>query len=165
MQFAQALRRDGGGSWKLVDLADRVRVPDSTEQVLHPQKWLEVETPLRVPLRVSLGAGWRRAASGTWGEWQTGQLLGGAADAAAAGWGGDRYELWQRGPCTSPPPCRDRDVLVMRWRWDTADDAREFEAALRAAAVARTDGATVVGGGDTVTLVIAPSAELAARVR
>jgi hypothetical protein len=161
MQFAQALRARAGGSWKLVDLADRIRVPDSTEQVLHPRKWLEVEPPLKVPLRVSLGAGWRRAASGTWGEWQTGQLLGGSA----AGWGGDRYELWQRGPCTASPPCRDSDVLVMRWRWDSARGARTFEKALRAAPVARADGATVVGGGDTVTLVLAPSAELAARVR
>jgi hypothetical protein len=53
----------------------------------------------------------------------------------------------------------------MRWRWDSVPDAREFETALRAAPVARTGGATVVGGGDTVTLVIAPSPELAARVR
>jgi hypothetical protein len=161
MQFAQALRTRSGGSWKLVDLADRIRVPDSTEQILHPQKWLEVEPPLKVPLRVSLGAGWRRAVSGTWGEWQTGQLLGGSA----AGWGGDRYELWQRGPCTASPPCRDSDVLVMRWRWDSERGAREFENALRAAPVARADGATVVGGGDTVTLVLAPSAALAARIR
>jgi hypothetical protein len=81
----------------LVDLADRIRVPDSTEQVLHPQKWIELEPPPRVPLHISLGTGWQRAVSGTWGEWQTGRLLGGSADAAAAGWGGDRYELWQRG--------------------------------------------------------------------
>jgi hypothetical protein len=165
MRFAQTLRSRGGGSWKLVDLADRIRVPESTEQVLHPQKWVEVEPPLRVPLRVSLGAGWRRAASGTWGEWQTGQLLGGPAHAVAAGWGGDRYELWQGATCTSAPPCRDTDVLVMRWRWDSVPDARELETALRAAPVARTGGATVVGGGDTVTLVIAPSPELEARVR
>ena len=155
MQFAQALRGRGGGSWKLVDLADRIRVPDSTEQVLHPDKWIAVELPLRVPLKVELGAGWRRVTSGTWGEWQTAQLLGESADAAAAGWGGDRYELWQRGTCAAPP-CRDADVLVMRWRWDTQDDAREFETALRAAPVARSDGATVVAGGDTVTLVLAP---------
>jgi hypothetical protein len=163
MQFAQALRTRAGGSWKLVDLADRLRVPDSTEQVLHPDKWVSVETPLPVPLKVTLGAGWQRSASGTWGEWQTGQLLGGSSEAAAAGWGGDRYELWQRGTCASAP-CRDTDVLVMRWRWDTLRDAREFETALRAAPVAVADGATVVGDGDTVTLVLAPSTELAARM-
>ena len=163
MAFVQALRKRAGGSWKLVDLAERLRVPDSTEQVLHPEKWIEVEPPLPVPLDVSLGAGWRRVTSGTFGEWQTGQLLGDAA--AAAGWGGDRYELWQRGACTSAPPCRASDVLVMRWRWDTPRDAREFETALRAAPVARVDGATIVGGGDTVTLVLSPSPELLDRVR
>jgi hypothetical protein len=159
-QFAQALKRLGGGTWKLVDLADRLRVPDSTEQVLHPEKWVAVEPPLPVRLNVKLGAGWRRTTSGTWGEWQTGELLGGDAPAAAAGWGGDRYELWQRGSCGAPP-CRGEDVLVMRWRWDTERDAGEFETALRAA---RVDGATVAAHGDTVTLVLAPTPALARRL-
>jgi hypothetical protein len=155
-QFIQSLRRTGGGSWKLVDLADRVRVPDSTEQVMHPGKWVAVEKPLPVRFDTGLHDDWRRTASGTWGEWQTRELVGGD-DAAAAGWGGDRYELWQRGACGSPP-CRDSDVLVMRWRWDTARDAREFRAALHV------DGATVEAHGDTVTLVLAPTPALARRV-
>ena len=112
-----------------------MRVPESTEQILHPEKWVQVEGPLPVRLDVSLGDGWRRAARGTWGEWQTRELLGGNADDAAAGWGGDRYELWQRGACATPP-CRENDVLVMKWRWDTAKDAREFERTLRAREVA-----------------------------
>jgi hypothetical protein len=156
-QFAQALKQRGGGTWKLVDLADRVRVPDSTEQVMHPEKWIAVEPPLPVRLNVKLDAGWRRTASGTWGEWQTKELLGGNASAAAAGWGGDRYELWQRGSCGAPP-CRGDDVLIMRWRWDTERDAGEFVTALRAA---RVDGATVEAHDDTVTLVLAPTPALA----
>jgi hypothetical protein len=160
MQFVQSLVQRGGGSWKLVDLADRLRVPDSTEQVLHPGKWVAVEAPLPVRLEVPLHDDWRRVTSGTWGEWQTDQLLGGSAD-AAAGWGGDRYELWQRGTCASAP-CRDQDVLVMRWRWDTARDRREFEDALRDLPIAR--GAAVVARDDTVTLVLAPTASLARRV-
>jgi hypothetical protein len=164
MQFAQALRQKGGGTWKLVDLADRVRVPDSTEQVMHPEKWVAVEPPLPVRLSVRLPDGWRRAASGTWGEWQTNELLGGDASEAAAGWGGDRYELWQRGTTCGSPPCREDDVLVMRWRWDTERDAGEFETALRGAPVARVDGATVEAHGDTVTLVLAPTPALARRV-
>jgi hypothetical protein len=158
-QFAQALKQRGGGTWKLVDLADRVRVPDSTEQVMHPEKWIAVEPPVPVPLNVKLDAGWRRTAAGTWGEWQTKELLGGDAS-AAAGWGGDRYELWQRGSCGAPP-CRADDVLVMRWRWDTERDAGEFESALHAV---RVDGATVQAHGDTVTLVLAPTPALARRV-
>jgi hypothetical protein len=163
MQFAQALRQAGGGTWKLVDLADRVRVPDSTEQVMHPKKWVAVEAPLPVRLKVPLHDDWRRTAGGTWGEWQTNELLGGSTPEAAAGWGGDRYELWQRGTCGSPP-CRDSDVLIMRWRWDTERDAGEFETALRAAPAARVDGATVEAHGDTVTLVLAPTPALARRV-
>jgi hypothetical protein len=161
MQFVQSLVQRGEGSWKLVDLADRVRVPDSTEQVLHPDKWVAVEPPLRVRLDVPLHDDWRRVTSGTWGEWQTNQLLGGNAADAAAGWGGDRYELWQHGTCASAP-CRDQDVLVMRWRWDESRDAREFDEALSGAPVAR--GAAVVARGDTVTLVLAPTAALARRV-
>jgi hypothetical protein len=165
MRFAQALRDTGADSWKLVDLADRVRVPESTEQVLHPEKWVEVESPLDVPLNVKLHDDWHSVTSGTWGEWQTGAWLGGDAGAlaAAAGWGGDRYELWQRGPCASPP-CRETDVLVMRWRWDTAGDAREFETALRALPLASSDGAAVDVRDDTVTFVLAPTAALARRV-
>jgi hypothetical protein len=155
-QFVQSLRRTGAGSWKLVDLADRVRVPDSTEQVMHPEKWVAVEKPLPVRLDVGLHDDWRRVTGGTWGEWQTRELLGGD-DAAAAGWGGDRYELWQRAACGAPP-CRATDLLIMRWRWDTERDAREFRAALRV------DGATVEAHGDTVTLVLAPTPALARRV-
>jgi hypothetical protein len=42
--------------------------------------------------------------------------------------------------------------------------AHAFETALRAAPVARVDGATVDSHGDTVTLVLAPSVALARRV-
>jgi hypothetical protein len=145
MTFVQELVRRAGGRWALVDLADRVRPPDSTEQVLHPEKYLRVEEPLPVSLDVRLGPGWRRAASGVWGEWATGRLVG---EEAAAGWGGDRYELWQ-GP--------GGDVLAMRWRWDTRRDAREFAAAARS----RLDATAVTASGDTVTLVWAPSAAAA----
>ncbi len=158
-QFIQAAAPDRGGKWTLVDLADRVRGPDSTEQVMHPDKWLAVEKPLPVRLDVKLHDDWHNVASGTWGEWQTRALLGGA-DEPAAGWGGDRYELWQRARC-AVPPCRDTDLLVMRWRWDSVRDAREFETALRAR---RLDGATVEAHGDTVTLVLAPTPALARRV-
>jgi hypothetical protein len=142
MTFVQELRRRAGGRWTLVDLADRTRPPDSTEQVLHPDKYLRVEEPLPVALGVNLGAGWQRRASGVWGEWATSELVG---EQAAAGWGGDRYELWHGSA---------GDVLVMRWRWDTRRDAREFAAAARE----KLDATTVTASGEAVTLVWAPSA-------
>ena len=147
MTFVQELRRRAGGRWTLVDLADRTRPPDSTEQVLHPDKYLRVEEPLPVALNVHPGPGWRRAAAGVWGEWATGELVG---SQAAAGWGGDRYELWERG---------GQRRLVMRWRWDTRRDAREFARAARE----RLRATEVTASGDTVTLVWAPSGALAAR--
>lgn len=146
-EFVQALLGRAGDRWTLVDLADRVRPPDSTEQVLHPDKYLRVEPPLPVALRVRL-PGFRRTAAGTWGEFQTRELVG---EEAAAGWGGDRYELWQ-GP--------GGDVLAMRWRWDGARDAREFAVAAR-----KLHPTAMTASGDAVTLVWAPSAELARDVR
>ena len=179
--LVERLYETAGGRWTVVDAAERFRPPVSTEQVLHPEKYLRAEPPRRVALRAGavLGPGWRRAAAGTWGEWATGQLLGGGAGAerAASGWGGDRYELWRSGGRGCPAPCTRADALVMRWRWDTEADGREFAAALgrRPAAwgarpgpggtFALRGGAVAVRrAGDAVTLVFAPTAALARRL-
>src|SRR4051794_24231614 len=89
-EFIKRLYAAGG--WGVVDAAYRFRPPASSEQIMHPDKYLAVELPDRVRLRASPGAGWRRVVGGTWGEWATGELLG--TTDAATGWGGDRYELW-----------------------------------------------------------------------
>jgi hypothetical protein len=135
-RFVADLLRRAGDRWDIVDTAERLRPPASTEQVMHPWRYLHADMPLPVRIGVRLGAAWSRAASGTWGELQTRELLatsgGGGQDVAAAGWGGDRWELWRSRPlgeCRSP--CRDADVLVMRWRWDTPRDRREFADRLR----------------------------------
>ena len=151
-RFVADLRRRAGGSWALVDTAFRLRAPSSTEQVLHPRAYFSADAPHRVRLRAGavLGAGWSRARAGTWGELQTRELVG--SRDAAAGWGGDRYELWRSG---------SDSALIMRWRWDTARDEAQFARQLRSwapreAAVARRGGA--------VTLAIAPSRALAERL-
>ncbi|MDP9385807.1 MAG: hypothetical protein M3P50_11360, partial [Actinomycetota bacterium] len=169
-ELVDELYSTGGDSWRLVDLAHRVRPPASTEQVMHPRKYLEAEQPARVELegvgRV-LGRGWRRVEGATFGEWETRELLragdGGGASRAAAGWGGDRYELWRRGPLPAAgcaAPCVGRDALVMRWQWDTRGDAREFERALAGGfgdAVAPGAAWEIARGRDgrTITLAIA----------
>jgi hypothetical protein len=154
-QFVSELLRRAGGRWDLVDTAYELRPPSSTEQVLHPAAYFDADEPMRVRLRVGavLGDAWERAHAGVWGELQTRELLGGAS-AAAAGWGGDRYELWRAGGAS---------VLVMRWRWDTLGDATEFAEPLREIA-AELDGAAVARRGGTVTLAVAPGRTLAARV-
>jgi hypothetical protein len=167
--FVTHLLQRAGGRWTLVDLAERTRRPASTEQILHPEKWIRAEMPDRVRLprvRAALGPGWRRLTAGTFGEWQTGQMLlhsGRPAAAAAAGWGGDHYELWRRGdgPCSTP--CRSRDALVMRWRWDTAADARQFDAALRGELRNALHAVTAIRTTQrTTTLALAPERALAA---
>lgn len=106
------------------------RPPASTEQVLHPEKALDGSDP---PLPVEApggeaftGAGWREVKAGTWGEFNVRLLLEEwgvekeAAERAAAGWGGDRWTVFEKGPS-----------LAFAWRslWDTEKDAAEFQAA------------------------------------
>jgi hypothetical protein len=185
-EFVTQLHRAGG--WKLVNAALRSQPPVSTEQIIHPEKYAPFERPLAVKLRMApiLGDGWNRAAGGTLGEADTSELLrlgdAGAAPAAAAGWGGGSYELWQRegeAPDDCGVPCRGRDALVLGWRWDGPLDAFEFAVVLRRY-VARglkgkpagdeaswTVGDGVVAmarGGEQTTLAWAPDAALARRL-
>ena len=163
-RFVERLYATGDDSWSVVNTAERFRPPASTEQVMHPDKYLAVEQPDRVRLDVGgeLGEGWRRTASGTWGEWATGELL--ANSGPAEGWGGDRYELWQQPVDACQAPCRQRDALVMRWRWDTRRDAREFETALREWLPLQPGPSAVAARGSEVTLALAPDAGLAQRL-
>jgi hypothetical protein len=176
-QFVGRLLEVGGGGWKVVDAALRFRPPASTEQVLHPETYLRVEQPRRVRLDgpvAALGPGWRPALRATFGEWQTQKLLaraGGTGSAqAAAGWGGDRYALLERG---------GERALIVRWTWDSPRDEAEFARALRAWGADGLPGSTPAGrdawrlpGGaaalavraGAVTLVLAPDAALARRV-
>ncbi len=134
-------------------------LPRSSEQILHPEKYWDPARrddpkPVRLPnpARV-LGPGWKRAGSGILGELTLGGLCGapspGAQDqeamvsadawtnAAAAGWGGDRWELWTKGKSS---------VVLLETVWDTVEDAAEFEAALprgQAGPTSRRAGATV----------------------
>jgi len=182
--FVSALRERAGGRWTLVDLADRTRPPVSTEQVLHPGKWLAFEPPRRVRTGAAgaLGGNWTRAARGTLGEFATRELLaragGGGSSAAAEGWGGDRYELWRRTGEECAPPCRRAAALTVRWRWDTPRDEREFAAELhqwirdglraepQAGGTFGIDGGHVALArrGGAVTLAMAPDGPLARRL-
>jgi hypothetical protein len=128
--FVTRLLELGRDDWTVVNAALRFRPPASTEQVMHPQAYIEVEQPERVAIRGpvdALGNGWRELRGGTLGEWLTGRLLaragGTGAAEAAAGWGGDRYALLGRG---------EARAVIARWTWDTRADEDQFLAALRA---------------------------------
>jgi hypothetical protein len=154
--FIEELLRRAGGSWSLVNLAYKAHPPVSTEQILHPKAYFDADQPQRVRLHsgAALGKGWTRVVAGTWGELQTRELLG--SGAAAAGWGGDHYELWQSDAGVG-------DALVMRWRWDTPRDEREFADRLREWVRDKLGGqaTAVVDRGGAVTLAIAPDRRVA----
>jgi hypothetical protein len=144
-QFVRALLDHAGGRWTLVDLAQRTRPPATTEQVMHPRKWIEAEPALPVRLPPA-PRGWRRLTTGVFGEWQTGQLLGLSGHAwadPAAGWGGDRYALYRRG---------GEDRVVMRWRFDTPRDLQEFRTTLEDVPFAGTARITERRGRVTLVL-------------
>jgi hypothetical protein len=131
---------DAAAGWNAVDVAIRAGGPVSTEQIMHPQKYLTGERPLPVAIGGSPGTGWRRLDAGTIGEFATSQILElgnepASAHDAAAGWGGDRYALWARRgsptACEQERPCRRSFALALAWRWDSERDRRQFERALR----------------------------------
>lgn len=144
------------------------RPPDSTEQVLHPDKYAAHEAPIAVAipkgLAAALGPGWTATAQDTLGElllrtWLTTAGLPQAdATTAAAGWGGDRIQL-----LTGP---HGETALALLSVWDTPTDATEFSAAARRA-IGAVVGVAQVGaapGDSRVTIAIAPSAPLAAEL-
>ncbi|MDT7807547.1 MAG: hypothetical protein QOJ70_1360 [Acidobacteriota bacterium] len=121
---AQVYKR---GGWEAVSAAFK-NLPQSTEQILHAEKYYAGDEPKKVALRdisSTLGRGWRMADNDVEGEWGFYLLLDEflqSADVsrkASEGWGGDRYGLFV-GPNKS-------DVLVaQKTVWDTEQDAREF---------------------------------------
>jgi hypothetical protein len=124
------------GGWPAVDRAFG-RLPDSTEQALHPDKYAAGEKPIEVALDASalakaMGAGWTGTPEDTLGEFQLSIWLreNGVkalpAGDAAAGWGGDRL-AYLRGP-------NGAYALALLTAWDSAGDAAEFLTAAKTAA-------------------------------
>ncbi len=121
-----------GGYWPSIE-AVFIDPPTSSEQVLHPEKFLEGSDP---PLEVDipdfselLGPSWNEIAGNVMGEFHIRAYLAGhispsAAELAAAGWGGDRYVLFENEE-------DGRDILVWKVEWDTVEDARQFVLAHR----------------------------------
>lgn len=123
-EFVTLLQEQG---WQAVDAAF-ADPPQSTEQILHPDKYLERDEPQLVslpPLTDTLGTGWARIDSETLGEFQTTLYLAqqvdqATAEQASAGWDGDRYTVYGRG---------EDELLVLATVWDSEADCAEFVAA------------------------------------
>jgi hypothetical protein len=179
MSFVQALRDADGGGWKLVDVAERARPPQTTAEILDPGRWLRAEQPVPVSLAsaqaaLSATGGWRRLSGSTLGEEDLAALLAPqsgplAAREITAGWRGGRYGLWRRGALVDPDcpaPCRARDAAVLVVRMGSVREAHALAAALRSWSVRLPAGsATAVRTrGTAVRIALAPDRALAARL-
>lgn len=102
-------------------------LPQSTEQILHFEKYIANEMPIKVELpdiSKQLGANWKRIDSDVNGEFGYTLILAefiGKKEArqAAAGWGGDQSVLYENSKT-------GQLMLTHLSHWDTEKDAAEF---------------------------------------
>jgi hypothetical protein len=140
LSWTRALYKQNG--WSEVSQAFNT-LPQSTEQIMHPEKYFAHEAPVKITLpdianllnasTKSSGASkavtWKRIVSDVNGEWGTYLLLDQflksptESHRAAAGWAGDRYAVYESSS--------GRVVFISTTAWDTAQDAREFYDAYR----------------------------------
>jgi len=113
--------------WEGVNQALRGNPPQTTEQIYHPQRYLDGEgaMPVSMPDHGEIvGVAWRRAYDGPVGEFFLRQhlevyLAEFRADDLASGWGGDRMRVFTN-------EADDRLIWVLYQKWDSPRDAREF---------------------------------------
>jgi hypothetical protein len=132
-EFVMELFEVADGDYSLFDNALQ-NPPVSTEQILHPEKWLAGERPIeiRLPEPIDLlGESWSDVATSTFGEFEFNlwiNVLAGTdplelIDIGAEGWNGDAHG-WYAGP--------DESALlagVIAWD-DVVTDHAEFEQAI-----------------------------------
>jgi len=113
-------------SWQALDTT-YASLPASTEQIMHPERFLIRDNPVKIEmpdLAGALGGNWKKTDADVNGEF--GYLVALAefiskrtARAAAGGWGGDRYALYENKGTGAL-------LLAQYTTWDTESDAREF---------------------------------------
>jgi len=126
MSFVSYIHRKGG-----YDAIDRAYKdpPKSTEQIYHPEKYMENEPVVEVELpdlTGSLGDGWELAYDNVLGEFDVYELFkpyfsAKTAKLAAEGWGGNRYQYYRSD--------EGDKLLVQGYAWDSEGDAQEFSSA------------------------------------
>ena len=115
------------GGWELVSQA-YAKLPQSTEQILHAEKYFSYEAPQKLTLpefKTVLGPTWRRSDTDVNGEWGYFLILDefiedvAESKKASAGWGGDRFVMYETG--------KPGQVFIAQLTaWDSPQDAREF---------------------------------------
>lgn len=127
LNFVQTLYDEGG--FEQVNEAWE-NPPTSTEQILHPTRFLAGDEPQAVelePLLEPLGVGWELLVEDVLGEFLLREYLAQQMDAdlaaaAAEGWGGDQYAVYWDAE-------QELMLMLLRVAWDTEEDAVEFAAA------------------------------------
>ncbi|NUP14350.1 MAG: hypothetical protein HOW73_50605 [Polyangiaceae bacterium] len=127
--FAKALHDEGG--WAAVDAAFK-RLPETTEQILHLEKYNKKEAALAIPTITTeaLGPSYSIGLDETNGELGLRLMLEQwtalkPAMAAAAGWGGDRYVVAQT------KDAQKSYAVALYTRMDKASDALEVAQVLK----------------------------------
>lgn len=103
--------------------------PTSSEQVLHPAKYVNGELPNVItipPLNDVLGDGWTQLVDDTFGELWLGtylaqQLNDEQVETAVSGWGGGQFTVYGHNS-------GDALAMVLWLTWDSAEDSVEFAA-------------------------------------
>jgi hypothetical protein len=120
----QAILKKGG--WSKISQA-YATLPASTEQIIHPEKFLADEAPVKIELAdltATLGRDWKRIDTDVNGEFGYQILLSEfiqkhTARNAADGWGGDKYATYE--------DSQSKDLLIAQYTsWDTVKDAQDF---------------------------------------
>lgn len=123
--FVRQIYRQAGSSYAAVDRVF-ASPPESTAQVLHPDKYRDQVHPTSVDLgdlAAGLGADWQRVSSGVLGEFDTRVLLEQwgtpptQATRIATGWSGDHWQLIENNGSTA---------IALRSTWESPNAANEF---------------------------------------
>lgn len=125
-EFAMALYEEDGLA--AIDAAWD-DLPQSTEHILHPDRYMAGDVPQVVtlpPLTGTLGVGWQLLEQDMFGEFYLRQYLSqqldeNSVDVAATGWGGDQYAVYWN-------EADEAVTMVLRLAWDSAQDEAEFQA-------------------------------------
>ncbi|MCL4251717.1 MAG: hypothetical protein KJ065_26430 [Anaerolineae bacterium] len=124
LSFAMALFSEGNG-WDLINKTFD-NPPTTSEQIIHPEKYLAGESAIPVdlsPVGDVLGDDWEMVWDTALGEFYLAEYLRTQLDrrealAASAGWGGDHMQIFVDDA--------DRLAWVLKLVWDTPQDAVEF---------------------------------------
>jgi len=152
-----------GGSYAAIDEIMN-NPPESTAQILHPDKYKAGVRPIDVDLpdvTQMLGSDWRRVGSGVLGELDVRVLLeqyGERSEAVrvAAGWAGDRWQLVEKD---------GRTTIVLKTTWESETAAGAFFSAYKRGLRTRFNAAATEEDSEVRQALTAPIAATDLRIQ